>query len=124
MIRTNDEDNGRELPTVNRCAMVIEPTEVYLAWVKETPDAVDEMTLEDLTEESTVYLIPEIDVEPEAWLQRNYAVIFEDELWGWCTDETLFPEDRSFENFNRFFRVQFRSMVVDMGDGAIVRDAE
>ncbi|NQT18381.1 MAG: hypothetical protein HQ592_01660 [Planctomycetes bacterium] len=124
MIRTNDEDGFRELPTVNRCAVVLEPTEVYLAWAKEIPEPDEGLELDDIMQDSTCYLIPEIDSDPENWLRRNYAAMFVSELESWCTDESLWPEDRSFKKFKRFFRVRFHSIVIDMGNDAIVRDAE
>ena len=124
MIRTNDQNELREPPTVNRCALVLEPTAVYLAWAKGIPEEDEGLSLEDITRDSTCYLIPEIDGDPQNWLRRNCAVMFASELESWCTDESSWPEDRSFENFKRFFRVHFHSIVIDMGRDAIVRDAE
>jgi hypothetical protein len=73
--------------------------------------------------QSTVYLIPEMDFGPEDWLQENYLAIFEEELHAWHTRESDWPEDRSFEAFNRFFKVRFHSMVLDMGEKPITTDS-
>lgn len=124
MIRQGENDDIREFPTVNRLAVVLEPTEVYLEWARKSPEGELELTLDLLQEDSTVYLIPEWAEEPTKWLKRNYAAMFEHELYAWCTDYNLWPEDRSLKNFKRFFRVRFHSIVVDMGKDAIVRDAE
>ena len=124
MIDRNDNDESRELPTINRCALVLKPTEAYLAWAKGVPDEDEGLSLEEITRDSTCYLIPEIEGAPQNWLRRNYAAMFASELESWCTDERFWPEDRSFKNFKRFFRVRFHSIVIDMGRGAIVRDDE
>ena len=124
MIKYANQNDVRELPTINRSAVVLEPTEVYLQWAKECAEDDAELTLDELSKDCTTYLIPEPDAQPDAWLKRNYAAMFGHELYGWCMDETLWPEDRSFKNFKRFFRVRFHSLVVDMGGGEIVRDVE
>ena len=111
-----------ELPMINRYAIVIDPTEVYLAWAKTCLDD-KELILEGLHEESTVYLIPQVD-DPDRWLRENFKPIFEEELRGWCTDETRWPEDLSFHTFKKFFEIRFCSVVMDMGKGSILRDDE
>ena len=113
-----------ELPTVNRCAVVLEPTSAYLEWAKSCPEGDEGLTLDEVREEGTVYLIPEVDAEPETWLKRNYKAMFEHELESWCTDDAFWPEDRSFKAFKGFFDIRFCSMVLDMGKGAIERDGE
>ena len=74
--------------------------------------------------EPTAYLIPEVDAEPDAWLKRNFATIFEHELYAWCVDTELWPKDRSFKAFKKFFNIRFCSMVLDMGKEPISRDTE
>ena len=72
----------------------------------------------------TVYLVPEIDAGPQTWLVRNYTPMFENELEAWCSDEVFWPEDRSFKVFQKFFKIRFCSMALDMGQGPIKRDTE
>ncbi len=114
---------GPDLPTVNRAAVVLEPAAGYLEWAKECPDGLPDLTLSDLSEEGTVYLIPETDAEPEAWLRRNCTTLFVHELFAWCTDEAFWPRDRSFKAFKKFFQVRFCSIVLDLGRGPIERDS-
>ena len=45
-------------------------------------------------DESSVYLIPEMDFGPEDWLRKNYLAIFEEELHAWHTDETVRVKQR------------------------------
>ena len=111
------------LPTINRCALVLEPTEVYLAWAKECPEGDPDLTLDDLREEGgSVYLIPEIDAEPETWLKRHFKALFEEELEAWCTDDAFWPEKRTYKVFQSFFEVRFHSMVFDAATGPIEKE--
>lgn len=114
---------GPDLPTVNRAAVVLESAAGYLEWARGCPDSLPDLTMEDLGEEGTVYLIPETDTDPEAWLRRHYAPLFAHELLAWCTDEAFWPRDRSFKAFKKFFQVRFCSLVLDLGRGPIERES-
>ncbi len=83
--RANIEE-GTLLPIVNRAAVVLEPAQAYLEWAKGCPEAIPDLTLEELGEEGTVYLIPETNNEPDRWLRRNFVAIFEYELNAWYRD--------------------------------------
>jgi len=122
MTRAGKDEKGAELPAVNRNAVVLEMTDAYLAWAKSCPEGDVGLTLDELREEGTVYLIPEQDAKLETWLRRNYAAMFENELAAWCTDESFWPKDRSFKTFKKFFKVSFCSIVLDIGREAIERD--
>ena len=123
MSRGGNGEAGPDLALVNRAAVVLEPAAAYLEWAKGCPDGLPDLTLADLREEGTVYLIPETDAEPEAWLRRHYAPLFANELLAWCTDEAFWPRDRSYKAFKKFFRVRFCSIVLDLGRGPIERES-
>lgn len=110
------------LPTINRNLVLIEPTAAYLEWAQRFPDVDHQLTLDELLEDNTAYLIPEQDGNPDLWLKRNFRIIFEIELDGWCTDRTLWPKVRSFKVFKEFFSVHFCSIVIDLGKGSIDRE--
>ena len=110
------------LPIVNRAAVVLEPAQAYLEWARECPEAVPDLTLEELDEEGTVYLIPETDAAPENWLSRNFIAMFENELNAWYTDRDFWPKNRSFKSFKKFFKVRFCSIVLDLGKGSLEKD--
>ena len=122
MTRQGRDLNGDVLETVNRSAIVLEPTEKYLQWTRECPVGAPDISLDDLKEDVTVYLVPETDEEPEKILKRNYEAMFVNELFAWCTDEAFWPKDRSFKVFKEFFNARFCSMVLDMADEPIGRD--
>ena len=110
------------LPIVNRAAVVLEPAQAYLEWARECPDASPDLTLEELDEEGTVYLIPETDAAPENWLSRNFIAMFENELNAWYTDRDFWPKNCSFKSFKKFFKVRFCSIVLDLGKGSLEKD--
>jgi len=124
MVHKASKEGGIEFHIVNRAAVVLEPAQAYLEWARECPEALPDLTLEELGEEGTVYLIPETDADPESWLRRNFVPMFEHELDAWYTDQTFWPKDRSFKAFKKFFNVRFCSMVLDLGKGPIEREGQ
>jgi len=122
-MRTRHEMFFENPLAINRSAICIEPTAIFLAWVKNFPVDELELTLDDLRRDEMTYLIPEQEDEPDAWLRRNFKTIFEIELGEWCTDESLWPKDRSFKAFKKYFIVHFCSSVVDLDKGAIERES-
>ena len=96
---------------VNRSAVILVAGPGYLEWAKHNPDETDDV--ESLMDEVMVYLIPEMDVDAEDWLQQQYRDLFEHELYAWCRDRKYWPEDLSYENFRRFFKIHFSSGVID-----------
>jgi hypothetical protein len=119
MINRAKGEEGIILPIVNRAAVVLEPAQAYLEWARKCPEAIPDLTLKELGQEGTVYLIPETDADPESWLRRNYVAMFEYELDAWYTDRAFWPKVRSFKVFKKFFKVLSCSMVMDLGKGTI-----
>jgi hypothetical protein len=109
-----------DLPTINRFVLVVEPTNVFLEWAKKFPDEDPKLTLDELLEDTSAYLMPYVD--PDSWLPQNYTKIFEIELNDWSVDPTLWPKDLSFKAFKNFFATRFCSIVIDMDEGPIKRE--
>jgi len=109
------------LPTINRFVLVVEPTNVFLEWARKFPDECPTLTLDELLRDTSAYLIPEIDSNPDPWLAQNFGKIFEIELNDWSLDHSCWPKDRSFKAFKEFFNVRFCSIVIDMAEGPITR---
>lgn len=122
MNRPDNAEYGPELPSINRNAVILEPTEAYLEWAKQCPDTDPELTLDRLGEGASVFLIPEQAFRPDRWLERHYKALFECELDAWCTDETYWPEKLSLRLFRTFFRMRFCSIVLDMGKTPLAWD--
>lgn len=113
-----------EFPTVNRYAVILLPTEACLDWVKSCPDYVGDSPLGDMEREATVYLIPDAKAGPDAFIRRHYKPMFEEELNSWYTDPRMWPRDRSFETFKKFFTIHVTTMVYDLGKGMIEKDED
>lgn len=112
---------AESVPTINRFAVILRPTEAYLDWTRSCPDPDSATTLESLCEESTAYLIPDKSRGPNEYLKKHYKQLFIAELAAWCLDETYWPKDLSFDAFHRFFEAQVASCVFDLGNERIVR---
>lgn len=108
-----------DLPTVNRAALLLTPTQAYADWANSCGDGPQFVLSERDDDDSTIYLIPEVDFRPDAWVRKHYRTLFEYELWNWCTDPSLWPKDRSYKAFQQFFTVHFHSLVADLGDEPI-----
>jgi hypothetical protein len=55
-------------------------------------------------------------------VQHNYDELFANELNDWCTDEALWPKDRSYALFAEWFSVEVHSMVLDLEDGPVTKE--
>jgi hypothetical protein len=113
-----DDEINDDFPIVDRSALLLEPTAQFLAWLKSNPGDRFEMTLEDIQEEYSVYLLPAIR-DQEEWLHKNYKPLFEQELFNWCMDDEFWPQELSFKTFREFFRPRFHTLVYDLGKGPI-----
>lgn len=96
----------------DRSGLIIRPTDAYMDWLASVePD----MDLGDLEEhEPEIFLIPELEEEEmDTWLEKNYLPIFQEFLFSWYEEESLWPKDLSFQVFLSWFEVEFVSMVWD-----------
>ena len=109
----------------NRLAAIIKPKQPLLDWLEGQPDWDHDMTLEDLRADRYALLIPGYDSPRQAmrYIERNYKAIFEMELSGWYTDESIWPEKRTLSVFRKWLDVEIHSMVIDMLDEHIIRES-
>ncbi|WP_274584888.1 hypothetical protein V6667_06640 [Neisseria leonii] len=104
---------------VDRCAVVLKPTQKFLDWLKAGNDDLPELGLEQLRSNCTVYLVPEAET-PEAvvaYFDEHYPRVFAAELSAWEEDESRWPQDRGLAAFWQFFDVEIHDMVLDMEAG-------
>lgn len=113
--------------TLNRSAIVVTPKQPFLDWLRAIDPTNADIVLLELTEDPTIYLIPECDTDEDVAeaLRDLYEEIFEEELAGWYTDESVWPRDRSFDVFRRWFDYRHHSMLMDLcDDEPLIRDIE
>ncbi len=105
---------------INRAAVVIKGTESLVNWVNEI-DEDAEITLEEVREESTVYLISDDAAEEfDEWVEDTFHMIFESELQGWYTDCDVWPADLTIDMFYEWFTISLHTVVEDTVDSEIV----
>jgi len=107
----------------NRSAAVLTIKQPCLDWINSLDKDMPKLTLESVTGESHVYLLPEYDTEKglEEILKEVYLVMFELELIAFCTDEGLWPEIR-YRKFREWFDIKVHSMVFDPYEDDIERE--
>ncbi|MFP4367570.1 MAG: hypothetical protein ACLFQA_10790 [Bacteroidales bacterium] len=110
---------------VNRGAVILRYKASFIKWIVETDPTEKkiEITVDQANKERPVYLISDDDAENvEHWLSENHEYLFENELEGWYTDESLWPQKRDYKTFNEWFEVECHSMLIDTVGGEIIDD--
>ena len=103
---------------VNRSALSVRPTQAFVDWINqlEATEGEDDLLLEDVERESTVYLIGEMDSEEaiHAYLRERYLDILENELRAWEEDVRLWPETLDWALFEDFLQIEFSYLTLDL----------
>lgn len=110
---------------VSRDAILIKKKQPYLDWVKNLPDPITDITLQELNQDCQIYLIPDYE-DPndiEEYIESIYELILEQELFAWHTDEKDWPDNISYKKFKECFGIEFHSMVIDVVDGKIKKES-
>jgi hypothetical protein len=104
---------------LNRGVVIVRPKQPYLDWAAGLDDS---GLVPNPTGERTIYLIPSYEDDEAAWeiLEALHPAIFENELYGWHTDETAWPKGRDFAMFKEWFEIELHSVVEDLCDFEIV----
>jgi hypothetical protein len=104
---------------INRAALLLRYREPAVRWINDADPTPSDgaVTLDDVNEERTVYLIDDAAAaDPESlerWLKRNYAALFEMELEDWYTDTALWPQQRSYQLFHEWFDPECHTVIID-----------
>ena len=110
---------------VNRGAVIVRYRKPFVQWINDANPVENstEITLENANEDRTVYLITDADAENiEKWIRANFKTLFESELEGWYTDETLWPKKRDFKTFQEWCQFECHSLILDTVGGEIYDD--
>lgn len=82
--------------------------------------------MESVNDDLPVYLVGDEDADSdetlEEWIRSNFQELFESELEGWYTDPDLWPADRNFDLFKKWFDVECHTVLLDTVGGPIVDD--
>ena len=110
--------------SINRTAITIKPKQPFIDWINSAPDDGHNYTLQEISRDNLVFLIPEYDTSDSTtrYIRKNYKTIFDWQLWGWITDEEYWPKNRTWKVFQEWFEVQVSSEVFDLVDKNIVKE--
>jgi hypothetical protein len=111
---------------LNRSAVVVKPKQPFLDWLHTADPTSRNLSLGELVQEPTIYLIPECDTEEDVRevLQELCEEIFAEQLAGWFTDESTWPVDRSIDVFCCWFDFQYHSVLVDLCDDLLIDEPD
>ena len=110
---------------VNRAAVILRYKDPIVKWINEADPYEDssEVSLVSANEDRTVYLVSDGEAENiDRWILENHVILFESELEGWYTDESLWPKKRDLKTFKEWFEIECHSMVLDTVGGPIFDD--
>lgn len=111
-----DEEPFREFP---KSIAIIKPKQPFVDWANQLSSSKEaQVTLDTFKDDNTAILIPPYDDETEArrYISKYCEELFEQELYGWCTNEDRWPKNRTKKMFWQWFAVEFHSMVYDTYD--------
>ncbi|MGM8932689.1 hypothetical protein ACUN9V_12170 [Salinicola sp. V024] len=113
---------------LNRSALSVKPTQAFVDWVNSLEPTLgeDDLTLDDIAGENTVYLIPEMDT-PEAllaYVEERYSDILESELRAWEEDQRQWPESLNWALFEEFLTLEHSYLAVDLDDEVELETSE
>lgn len=106
---------------INRAVLIVRPKQPFLDWAAGLDDS---GLVPDVDGEQTVYLVPDFDMDDDARavIEAVFSEVFENELWGWHTDESAWPTNRNLKTFHEWFTIELHSIVEDLCDYEIVDD--
>jgi hypothetical protein len=106
------------MDTINRSAIVVTPGQLFLDWLHRVDPTSVHLTLADVRQEPTIYLLPECESEEQGleYLREIVSVIFEEQLNDWYREPSAWPTERDLRAFRRWFECSFHSMIVDLCD--------
>ena len=110
--------------TINRGLVIIIPKQPFYDWENAVFPEDDFKTRTVTAVEHTSYLLEEYQLydDPQKALSNYWKFIFEDQLFGICTDDNEWPKKLTWKLFTEWFEFHFSSMVIDLENGMIVKE--
>jgi hypothetical protein len=100
---------------VNRSAITIYGTELFLGWVKEHHKDLHSWTLQELNHHPNIYLVDEED--QNCWgncFEENFLKIFTSEVELYINNGVEWPKNITFDLFKSWFRFEYTELVYDL----------
>jgi hypothetical protein len=111
---------------INRGVVVIKPREPFLDWVNRDPTLSSPVTMEELQQDCTSVLVPDLGSLEAAldYVAPLKPRLFEMELEAWDRDPANWPKERTSDLFDAWFALKMHSMVWDTVDAPIVKEED
>jgi len=108
--------------TVNRSAVVVIPRQPFLDWLHRVGSSSGTLTVTDLGDDPSIYLLPECEVEHELEASKKYAGNLRGPAYGWYRAQDRWPEDRSLETVQLWFDYRLHSVLFDLAEEPLVAE--
>lgn len=111
--------SGKKTAMINRAALILKYKKPAVDWINKADHYNEslQVSLDEANEERTVYLlrddVADTPEDLEQWLKLNVEALFENELAGWYQDEGLWPKNRNYELFKKWFSPECHTVVED-----------
>lgn len=112
---------------INRAAIILKAEQPAVDWINKVSlfKSDDKITIEDVREDCLVYLVPdevETHIHAKVWALNNAEVLLEEFIHGWYQDESLWPKNLGKKLFEKWFKVEYHSMLIDTVDEGITKE--
>ncbi|PLW68145.1 hypothetical protein [Pseudohalioglobus lutimaris] len=104
---------------LNRDLLIVRLKQPFVDWINEADPYPDRIptSLANANEDCPVFLIHQFACEDlEGWLKHCYAEVFEEVLYQWYVDESLWPQDRNLKMFKAWCEVEVHGVITDLVD--------
>lgn len=108
-----------------RTPVMVRYKQPFVDWIVSLGD-MDPESVTMLRGDTHVYLVhvTEREMTLEEVVSEYWPDIFEEELYGWMTDESTWPADRTPAMFSDWFAVDLATSVIDLVPGEPLTDDE
>jgi hypothetical protein len=127
-----DRDRDAEAPRIerlNRFVLLVTPRQPLVDWVRrleegEGPrEGEKRFTLEEArTYHRAAYLVPRAEDahDVEGWVEENFDLVFEQELFGFEADRRRWPRARTLDRFLDWFDLELLDAPIDLVDASLL----
>lgn len=101
---------------VQRCLLVLRPTETWVERVLAANPVFDEHDREGVRGDGEAYLLPAMPdrAAAEAWVERRWRFFTEQQLMDWIPDRRRWPRPLTRAHFHAWFEPEIREWLWDL----------
>ncbi|MGE5409424.1 MAG: hypothetical protein ACM3MI_00580 [Clostridiales bacterium] len=110
--------------SLDRHLVIVKPKEPFLNWLKSHYESNNVLTLNDIREDATTFMIPQADQreQNEKYIRSIFPDLFDMLLEEWHLDENMWPKNRDYELFREWFELEIHTIVIDTVESSIRKD--